>query len=193
MKKVLLIIVPVLAILFIIGKCTGDKTQLPSTPAVDTTKKTAKSTAIAPAQADNWTYNVDSSDMMNKYVVYTATCEGLNQLQLKSPYDGGSTMSIILRNGFKGKGNDVMITIDKGQFMGSITGDESIKVKFDDEAPKTFSYVDPADASSGIIFITNAKGFINELKKSKQVIIELTIFDNGVQQVKFNTSNLKWK
>ncbi len=44
-----------------------------------------------------------------------------------------------------------------------------------------------------MIFIENAKGFLAKLKKSKKAIIEAEFYRNGMQQITFNTTNLKWE
>lgn len=44
-----------------------------------------------------------------------------------------------------------------------------------------------------VIFLNNSKKFINNLKKSKKVMIEATFFDAGSKVIEFDVEGLKWE
>ena len=104
---------------------------------------------------------------------------------------GESHLHIMLRN--QGEGNDVMFSIDKGQFHCNYDGCE-ISVKFDNEAVKTYT-VNEADAGKNdVVFLASGKdAFIKKLKTSKKVIIEAPFFQEPRTQFDFDTAGLEWK
>jgi len=160
---------------------------------LDTSTTASDSTdANKVAPAENWRYSIDSSDKMDNSKVAHAMCDADSVIDLQPPYDGGSLVTIQLRHGFQGSGNEAIIYIDKGQFMPSVEDDAAIRVKFDNEKPQSFNYGEASDGSSNYIFIESAKSFITKLKKAKHVIIEAEFYDNGVKQIEFNTDSLKW-
>ncbi|MCG2611804.1 hypothetical protein LZZ90_09840 [Flavobacterium sp. SM15] len=137
----------------------------------------------------NWVYNEDQ-DKMEGTKQFFATCTSINTADFEFPYDGGSTLDIHIRN--LGHGNEALITVSKGQFMTSIGDSESLKAKFDDEKPMSFTYSSSADGSSDVIFINNAAKFISKLKKAKKVMLEVGFFDAGRKVLEFETEGLKW-
>lgn len=136
-----------------------------------------------------WEYS-ESEDKMTgvikKYAVNTST----NKLNFEFPYDGGSSATITLRK--NNKSLDVLLKISKGQFITSYSGG-TIRVKFGESQPTKFKYALPSDGSSDILFIEPANKFVNELKKSNNVIIEAEFYNEGLRQMEFNVTNLKWE
>lgn len=143
-----------------------------------------------PVAASNWRYDSDV-DKMRGNTTYYADATSLNSANFQFPYQGESHLHIILRN--KGEGNDVMFSIDKGQFHCSYDGCE-ISVKFDNEAIKTYT-VNEADAGKNdVVFLASGEdAFIKKLKTSKKVIIEAPFFQEPRTQFDFDTAGLEWK
>jgi hypothetical protein len=69
---------------------------------------------------------------------------------------------------------------------------EDVKVKFDNHRPEIFSCSASGDGDSRFLFIDDTNRFIAKLKKSKRVIIEALLYDNGLQQMEFGTQGFKW-
>jgi hypothetical protein len=65
-------------------------------------------------------------------------------------------------------------------------------VRFDKRPTQKFPAVGAADNSSNIIFIRRTAGLVAALKKSSTSAIEVTLYENGVQPLTFNTADLKW-
>jgi hypothetical protein len=120
---------------------------------------------------------------------YFATVESTNTIDFEFPYDGGSTGSITVRN--MEKTNDVLIGISKGQFNLHSDG-ITIKARFDDKKPMTFTCLEPSSGSSETLFIENTKKFITQLKSAKKVIIQAEFYDSGPREMEFDTKDLKW-
>ncbi|OPC54798.1 hypothetical protein DSC47_08975 [Elizabethkingia miricola] len=138
---------------------------------------------------ENWSYS-DSEDKMEGTKQYFASSVSTNQVEFQFPYNGGSNLEIMVRN--LSKKNEVLLQVSKGQFMTSFDGSSKAKVKFDSHTPESFSYNSAADGSHDVIFLNNSKTFLDKLKKSKKVMIELTFFNEGKTVFEFNTEGLKW-
>jgi hypothetical protein len=140
-------------------------------------------------KAENWNYS-EEIDKMDGTKQFFATNTSTNQVEFEFPYDGGSTFDIIVRN--INKDNEVLLTVSKGQFITSISGSETLKIKFDENKPENYSYNSASDASTDVIFLNDSEKFIKNIKKSKKVMIEATFFDAGSKIMEFNVEGLKW-
>ena len=156
---------------------------------VDSSETKSDSTQKDTASVSKWSYSEEPNDIDNN-TTYIAQIEANEPLNFKTPYDGGVDVSIMIRN--KNRINDAMIQISKGQFMTKIDNN-TIRVKFDNEKPITYSYSQPSDNSTTVIFINNASSFISKLKKAEKTIIECEFFDEGVRTMKFETKGFTFK
>jgi hypothetical protein len=116
---------------------------------------------------------------------YSATAAASESLNLGFPYGGINYPSIILQSR-RGE-NNVLLAVDKGHIL-----DRSVKIRFDDGKMQTFEGSSPSDGDSKYLFIEPASTIIMKLKKANRVIIEAEFYDNGIQQMEFNVSGLKW-
>lgn len=142
------------------------------------------------ARKEFWTYSENTNDIDDSKT-YFAETTAPEKLEFKFPYDGGTTVYITLR--YKENKNNVMLRISKGQFMSSLSDNNTIRVRFDDAKPQIFSYSTPSDYSTETIFINNEKTFISQIKNAKKIIIECEFYNEGTQIIKFNTAGLKWE
>ena len=146
--------------------------------------------ADQPIATANWEYNSDT-DKMRGTTTNFADNPSLNSANFQFPYNGESHLHILLRH--SSDGNDVIFTIDKGQFHCKYDGCE-ISVKFDNEPIKSYSVGEADSGKTDVLFLsTGEAAFINKLKKSKKVMIEAPFFNEGRQQFEFNTIGLDWK
>lgn len=136
---------------------------------------------------DNWEYSEDTNEM-DDTKSYFANILAEDQLYFDFPYQGGTAVGLLIRK--KSSGTDVILRISQGQFMSNYNS--NIKVRFDDDKPETYTFDEPSDNSSTVIFINNAKKFINRLKKSERLIIQCEFYNNGTQTIKFNTTGFVW-
>lgn len=139
---------------------------------------------------ENWR-KTESEDKMEGTKRYFATSTSTNQIEFEFPYNGGSTFSLIVRN--MGKGNEVLMTVSKGQFMTSFSGSETIKMKFDDEKPFNVSYNSADDASMDVIFFNSSNKILTKLKSANKLMIEAPFYDAGRQIIYFDVSGLEWE
>jgi len=138
---------------------------------------------------ENWTYS-ESVDPMTEQNRYFATCKSTNEIEFEFPYNGGSYFHFTVRN--MGKGNEVILKVSKGQFMTSIGGSQSIKVKFDKENPIDFTFNSASDGSSDVIFLNNADLFVKKLKLHEKALVAATFYDAGTKHISFDINGLNW-
>ncbi len=132
-----------------------------------------------------WKYSTVLDEFTDKPQSF-AKLFSTNELEFDFPYNGGSQFQLIVRNLNEGDGEEVLIGTTKGQFQ---TYDETIKVRFDDGDPVTYSISGSADGSSEIIFINKSSSFINNLKNSSTIKVEAPFYDAGRQVIHFNTDD----
>src|SRR3546814_11310943 len=84
-------------------------------------------------------------------------------------------------------------SVPSGQIMCNSFSDAYVNVKFDDCAIQRYGCTDASDGTSNMILIQGSKGFLSKLRKSKKAVVEAEFFQNGMQQMTFNTANLKWE
>jgi hypothetical protein len=143
-----------------------------------------------PVKPKSWSYQNDVDKMSGKESKYAQTAS-INTHELHFPYQGGTNMTITLRRHPR-MGLDAFISINKGQLDTNYNG-TTVSVKFDDKPPMKFSMNEPDDNSRDTLFFNNQKRFIENIKKSKHVIIEAQFFQDGNRQFEFNTDGLEWK
>ena len=95
------------------------------------------------------------------------------------PYDGLTYATITVRY-MKKYGYDVLIQITKGQIDGrKYYGTDFLTARFDDSSPKKYYFNESADGSSDVVFLRNKTDFINRCKKSKDIKIDIPIYQSG--------------
>jgi len=167
---------------------TGDTTKSDTTKTTTTTTATTKSTAAVDS-SKIWTYLADTDKMTSK-LTYQAIVNSSNKLNFDAPYDGGSTAATIIRN--KGGKNEVMVSIDKGQFICDVSDGCAINIRFDNNPATKFIASEPSDGSSTLLFIEAPKKFIDNVKKAKKMIVQAEFYQSGLREMEFNVDGLKW-
>jgi hypothetical protein len=86
-----------------------------------------------------------------------ATNPSVNTLSFGFPYQGEQHGVLMLRR--SQAGNEVIIAIEKGQFLCYVT-DCNVNVRFDDGPPRRVSASGPADHSTTTLFLSGGNGLI---------------------------------
>ena len=133
----------------------------------------------------------DTTKVLPQANWYYAQSISTNEIDFKPPYDGGSKFNLTVRK--RNGENEVMLQVDKGQFMPNIADERMIKVKFDDGQPNEYSYNEASDGSSNIIFIESCQSLIKKLKTSKKLMIEAEFYEEGRKVIEFDVSGFEWK
>lgn len=143
------------------------------------------------AKADQWNYSVDIDKMTGK-TSNLARISSSNTLDLPFPYSGTNYGTVMVRK-HPQYGLDVLVYLTKGQILCNSYNGCTVKVRFGDGAPSTFSATGPADHSSDTIFIRNAQKFIDQAKKTKNIKIQMNVYQAGGQVLEFDSpSPLVW-
>lgn len=141
-----------------------------------------------PVAIENWIYNEEKNKMtdnIDKSAVATAT----NIIELKFPYQWWSNSNLVIR-----KINwkiDIMLQVKPSQINWDYDN-PTINARFDSNPPITFSYTEPADHSSDTIFIDSEEKFLDNLKKSKKLLLEVWFYQNWTKTLEFNVEWLKF-
>lgn len=168
---------------------TAGSATAPTTDAVAADASVEADTEETQQPQYAWVYSQDESAMDGRKR-YFASCRSTNEIEFDFPYNGGSTFTLTLRN--MGRGNEVILEVSKGQFMSSIASSETLRAKFDEDSPLTFSYNSADDGSTDIIFLNNAAKFISKLKKADKLMLEATFYNEGNRIIYFDVAGLKW-
>ena len=185
MKKIILTI-PVLSLIL---SCDNSPNSS-KIPLDDSSKIQVQADTTKVLPQANWEYSQDT-DKMTSHVSYYAQSISNNEIDFKPPYDGGSKFNLTVRK--RNGENEVMLQVDKGQFMPNIADERMIKVKFDDGQPNEYSYNEASDGSSNIIFIESCQSLIKKLKTSKKLMIEAEFYEEGRKVIEFDVSGFEWK
>lgn len=145
------------------------------------------------AEMASWRYKETKDEMRNK-TSYFASKTSNNTIELSFPYQGGSSITLMLRKHSE-YGDDVMFTLSKGQFSCRIDGC-NISVKFDDGNIEKYAVSEAESGSNDVLFLSGRKSmkkFMDKLKSAKKMVIEVPIYDYGRAQFTFDTQGLEWK
>jgi hypothetical protein len=119
----------------------------------------------------------------------TAMLISTNSFEFGSPYDGEQRAALTLRKHPR-HGNDIILSIQRGQFMAGIDG-VAVLVRFDEGKPMKFWAMGPADSNTTTLFIGNYARFISALQKAKRVQISTTVYHEGEPVFDFYCAGLR--
>jgi len=132
---------------------------------------------------------------MRKSRQLMASLMSSDQIQLSSPYDGGSDLMLSLRDDPK-YGKDILLVLTKGQMSCPSYQGCSFSVKFDNGPIQNFRAYGSSNGRNDVLFIngqTSRKKFLASLRAAKRMIVEVDIFQAGRQQFTFEPTGLTWK
>jgi hypothetical protein len=141
----------------------------------------ATSDVDLPVAPSDWDYS-DTFDQVRNATIYFASLESENTANFDFPYQGGSKLRLSVR-WHPQYGQEVMLKISKGQFVCGVD-DCSGTINFG-SGPQIISLSEPTDNSSDTLFITDSSEIIDQLKKAKQVVVELPFYQEGNRQFTF--------
>ena len=172
-----------------------DKTDKPEV--VKETAKKAITTKDAPTSSipKTWEYSSEK-DELRGITIDSASVASLNTHNLGFPYEntlGGIKITSLDYADGKKIGPVFLFTTalvncsDKDlQYKGCV-----INVKFDDR-PAEEVIVTKLDDSRGLSVSVNEDGFIQSIRQSKKLIVELPMSQGGYKQFNFNVENFQW-
>lgn len=183
MKKKWKIIIGVVVVLGMIGWCSeqneGSSTQEEKEKTEQTTVEEKKSA---------WDYS-ETTDEMTDAVTYFAVNESTNEVDFDFPYNGGSKLSVNIRN--KGKKNEIIFSISKGQFNAGIDG-QALTIRIDEGSAFKVNCSVSNDGSSDILFVNNPSKLLASIKSAKTMKVQAEFFQEGLKTFDFNVEGLEW-
>ena len=167
-------------------KPDSDKPSSPDAQATSTTRApvpeiaTPETPAIPPAKPDKpqWEYDTFTMDAGSK-TVKIGCLRSDEMVTLNSPYTNVYTHLC-----FRTDGSVFLGLIGDGQLLSGI--EHGARIRIGSEPVKSFSLVEPADYSSNIAFIEPRGPLFAAATAGKQIYIEATYYDAGVQTVTFS-------
>lgn len=136
----------------------------------------------------SWNY-YDENDPMSNGIIKYASIQSNNTASFNFPYQGAQHATLTIRKHPR-NGNDIILSIEKGQFICNLDGGH-LKIRFDDGVAQTFLVYEPSDHSTTTVFIQGYNKFMKQLKYSKTMKIEATFYQEGNTVFNFDTSDFK--
>lgn len=175
----------------IVGQCTSPGTTASSgapsaslvppaaTPPIETPVSTS-------APGSQWSYNQDE-DPMGKGTTLFAQVQSTNSVMFSPPYDGPQHATLTLRTHPR-HGKDIILGIERGQFLCRSYEDCNVLVRFDDKKASTYAGVGPADNSTESVFIRDYSRFVSNMLKARRVRISTEVYQEGAPVFEFDVS-----
>lgn len=132
-------------------------------------------------KTSDWEYSSSVNEMTNDKSFYAQTISDVN--------DANLTLELLVR--YSNKENEVIITIQNAIFDIQLNG-INIEAKFDDGKIDKYGCTTSKTNMFTTIFVYREKTFIEKLKKSKKLFIQVDVSGHGREVFKFNTENLVW-
>lgn len=167
--------------------CACNNTRI-SDQELDVAAKHAYNNLKAIDQSQKWTYSNEENKMTSD-TNYFAKVTSKNVLLFDSPYSGGSTLTLTIR-----KSNNKLnayVNVSKGMFTTPSNGG-TVRMRFDQEQPKSFKTQIASDGSSDFFFINDEEKLISNIKKHSKLILECEFYQEGTRQSEFDISEFKW-
>jgi hypothetical protein len=137
-----------------------------------------------------WRYDSYKDEMTQKPIL-NAQVDSVSTLSFDFPYSGSQRATLQLRKHPRW-GSDVILQIQRGQFLCNSYDGCSVYVRFGNGAPQRFSASQPSDNSTTYLFISGYSNFVSQLRKVDEVVIEASFYQAGNQAMKFSTADLNW-
>lgn len=175
-----------------LGQCNRDSSDTANRPQATSATAPAQTAAESPTPPEapvigaQWTYG-QNDDPMAKGTSYVALVQSTNTVEFGFPYSGPQHATLTLRTHPR-HGKDVILSIERGQFLCRSYEDCTILVRFDDQKAQSYSAVGAADSSTETIFIRNYGRFLASMQKAKTVRIAAEIYQQGSPVFEFNVA-----
>lgn len=178
----------------VLSSCSDDSdrkvSSIESTSAQEESVQSPPEPILQPQPVDPWTYTEDQ-DPMGRGKIKHAITQSVNTVSFGFPYQGAQRGTLNLRR-HPEYGRDVILSVERGQFLCSPIDGCSVLVRFGEGKPQRFSAVGPEDQSSTVLFIRGHDKFVSQAKKVGKLAIQAQFYQEGNQVFEFDISGLKW-
>lgn len=146
----------------------------------------AVDTQISPTIGAQWDYR-QQPDPMGKSSAHFAAVQSTNTVSFGFPYAGAQHATLTLRDHPR-YGKDIILAIERGQFLCPSYGGCQVLVRFDDAGATKYHAVGAADSSTETVFIQGYSTFLKHLEAAKVVRISTNVYQEGAPVFEFNTA-----
>jgi hypothetical protein len=138
-----------------------------------------------------WTYS-EHQDKMGRGTTKVAEVVSSNTVRFGFPYQGETHAALQLRQSPE-DGQDIMLRVERGQFVSSYTRD-FVTIRFDDGPLLKFGIGEPVGGTTGVLFIHDNvnEEFMSDLGKAKSLKIEADFYQEGRRVFEFDVRGLNW-
>lgn len=181
-------------LLGIIGAMLDDGKNNDEGKTETTTSSELKSSTEEKSSKDVKTWEYQSKmDEMTDTENFWAILRSDNYVEQDFPYQGDTYATITIRY-MKKYGNDVILSIDRGQIVGiDVNGSNYVTARFDSGEPKKYFFSDSSDGTTEQVFLNNAKDFIARCTKAKVVKVDIPMYQAGKPIFTFHVDKeLEW-
>lgn len=190
MKKTLILFISIFALL----SCGDGKPKLSEAELDEMVEKQfqEKMEAIEKEAMEDqfkWIYENEKDDMTDE-IRHIARITSRDIARLDFPYEGGTYLTLYVRK--QGNKQAVFVSSSNGQIHDDYRN-PIMTVRFDDDEPINFGVSESSDNESTIRFINSPDKFIERLKKSKKLKIQVEYYSNGRHVFTYDTNDLKWE
>ena len=135
-----------------------------------------------------WKYSSRINTMSGKVTRY-ATVSSLNKVELSYPYDGGTTVRLVIVGNIN-RPTTIIFEASKGQLVYN----EYVSMKMDKNNPYNMRKLDFVTSGRydimGIYAVSSR--IIKRLKDSRILLVELPFYHDGKKIFKFDVTGFKW-
>lgn len=190
--KVALGFVLFIAFVIVVSQCSSGTKNSSSKTSLSSQAQNPQTPAPKPLQeplpkpGDQWNYYSNQDDM-GKGVAHFASVESTNTVDFDFPYAGPQHATLTLRSHPR-YGKDVILSIERGQFLCNSYQGCAVLVRFDDDKALRYSATGPSDNSTTTIFIHDYSRFVKAMSKAKRMRISAEFFQQGAPILDFDAS-----
>jgi hypothetical protein len=154
-----------------------------SSAQAEAASRAAAAAAAKSADAAKWSYSA-STDEMTGRTSRSASIQSENSVEFDFPYQGAQHATLTLRN-HPSYGRDVILSIREGQILCPSYDDCTIRVRFDDGSAERWTAAGAADHSSTHVFLRASSRFVERMRNSSVVRIQIPIYQEGSPTFEF--------
>lgn len=140
-------------------------------------------------RARSWTYS-ESADDMAAGTIRFAALQSVNSFVLGFPYEGEQRGTLTLRKHPR-YGTSVLLMVSRGQILCGIS-DCSFQVRFDDGQSRAWAMSEPESRDSTILFVNNWSRFVEQMRSSKRVRVEVIFYQQPPVTLEFDVSEFDY-
>ena len=158
---------------------------------IDQIDKLAKEAALKAVDSLKMRWSIrETKDEMTDRNTKIASAISQNTVNFDFPYEGGSTLSMYIRE--KDSKIDVYFIISQGQFVcNEYSGTDEIVMRFDEDEAITYKTSESATGDSKYLFIRydkDAKQILNKCRTSKMIRVKAPFYQEGSRVFTFNVN-----